>query len=101
TGKRRTPNRDHQLIAVRTRALKAEVNRAVMLIDSDIAGGIAAESCENRGTVCEAAVVGAIDVELRCRLQSGEFAIREIHRVAAEELHPVAIVFRNGEIRVR
>src|SRR5205085_5209236 len=79
---------------------ETEVNRTVMLIDGDVAGGVAADRRENRGTVSEAAVIGTIDVELRTHLQSGELAIREIDRVATEKLHPVAIVFRNGEVRI-
>src|SRR5438105_9731266 len=98
--KRRMSDGDAHLIAVGTRTLETEVNRTVMLIDGDVAGSVAADRRENRGTVSEAAVIGTIDVELRTHLQSGELAIREIDRVATEKLHPVAIVFRNGEVRI-
>src|SRR5205085_10802463 len=82
-------------------ALKDEVDGAIALIDGNVPGGVAAHSGENRGTVRQSAVVGMIDVELRCRLQSGELAIREIDVVAAVELHPVAIVFGDSDVRIR
>src|SRR5207248_8643088 len=79
-------------------ALMAEVHRAVALIDVDVAGGIAADRCDHRRTVRQPAVVGAIQVVLRRRLQAGEVAVAEIDSMVAEEFHPLAIVDRHRRV---
>ena len=90
---RRMADRDaHFLRALGAVALMAEVHRAVALIDVDVAGGIAADRCDHRRTVRQPAVVGAIQVVLRRRLQAGEVAVAEIDSMVAEEFHPLAIV---------
>ena len=89
---------DHHLI--RIRSLVAEVDRAVGLIDGDVPGGVAAEGRENGWAIREAAVIRAVDVELRRRDETRELAVGEVDRVAAVELHPVAVVDRNRDVGV-
>jgi hypothetical protein len=91
-------DRDHHVVAVD--ALVAEVDRAVVLVDGDVAGGVAADRGDDCGAVREAAVIGAVDVELRRGDETGELAICEVDGVAAVELHPVAVVDGDGDVRV-